>query len=76
MTYLFVVVEGNHAHVGIRGEGGRGCAGINQGLVWGGIKSIILTSPASVTQPTTSEVPIPTHQLFSYTFPCKRQADV
>lgn len=66
-VYLFVVVEGNHAHVGLRGQRGRGCTGIDQGLVWGGIKSIILTPPASKTQRTnTSEVPIPTRLPLSW----------
>lgn len=65
-VYLFVVIESNHAHMGIRGQGGRGCAGIDQGLVYRGIESIILTPSASVTQPTnTLELPIPTSDIMA-----------
>lgn len=64
--YLFVVIEGNHAHMGICGQGARGCTGIDQGLVWRWIKSITLTPPAFITQPTnTLEVPITARLLSS-----------
>lgn len=49
-TYLFVVIESDHAHVGLRGQRGRGCTGVDQSL-FGGIKGILFTRPSSRTLP-------------------------
>lgn len=34
-TYLFVVIESDHAHVGLRGQRGRGRTGVDQSLFGG-----------------------------------------
>lgn len=40
-TYLFIVVECDHAHMWFPGQGGRGCTGINQSLDGEGDRVII-----------------------------------